>query len=72
MCLPVQKELVMVQLGTVDLLAMIFAEHSAAVRKGSSTQLQKSCIEKVSTAGHVIGYTLMHSECGVNVILLPY
>ena len=51
MCLPVQKELVMVQLGTVDLLAMIFAEHSAAVRKGSSTQLQKSCIEKVSTAG---------------------
>ena len=45
--LPVQRELVSVQLCMVDLLALVFAEHGHEQRAARNTLQQKSSIEKV-------------------------
>ena len=56
--LPVQRELVSVQLCMVDLLALVFAEHSHEQRAAKNTLQQKSSIEKVCSIMHVNVLTL--------------
>ena len=51
--LPVQRELVSVQLCMVDLLALVFAEHGHEQRAARNTLQQKSSIEKVCSIMHV-------------------
>lgn len=56
--LPVQRELVSVQLCMVDLLALVFAEHGHEKRAAKNTLQQKSSIEKVCSIMHVNVLTL--------------
>ena len=56
--LPVQRELVSVQLCMVDLLALVFAEHGHEKRVAKNTLQQKSSIEKVCSIMHVDVLTL--------------
>ena len=56
--LPVQRELVSVQLCMVDLLALVFAEHGCEQRVARNTLHQKSSIEKVCSIMHVNVLTL--------------
>ena len=60
--LPVQRELVSVQLCMVDLLALVFAEHDHEQRAARNTLQQKSSIEKVCSIMDVYVLSIEEEE----------